>query len=57
MQFEELYANYWDKIYRLCLGYINNPDQAKDLAQETFIAAWKQLDNFRHEAGITGNTV
>ncbi|GAA4138442.1 sigma-70 family RNA polymerase sigma factor [Sphingobacterium kyonggiense] len=52
MQFEELYANYWDKIYRLCLGYINNPDQAKDLAQETFIAAWKQLDNFRHEASI-----
>lgn len=52
MDFEELYASYWDKIFRLCLGYLNNPDQAKDLAQETFIAAWQQYGNFRQEAQV-----
>lgn len=50
--FEELYNSYWDKIYRLCLGYSHNQDQAKDLTQETFIAAWKNLDKFRNESQI-----
>lgn len=50
--FEELYNSYWDKIYRLCLGYSHDQDQAKDLTQETFIAAWKNLDKFRNESQI-----
>ncbi|MCC9072768.1 RNA polymerase sigma factor [Flavobacterium sp. F-65] len=52
MAFEELYKLYWQKVFRLCMGYVNNYDIAQDLAQETFIIVWKKLDTFRNEASI-----
>ncbi len=52
MEFNELYEIYWDKIFRLCMGYVNDSDQAKDLAQETFITVWEKLSTFRNEANI-----
>jgi RNA polymerase sigma-70 factor (ECF subfamily) len=42
MDFEEIYALYSPQIYRVCMGYINDPDQAKDLTQETFISVWEK---------------
>ncbi|MCE3076639.1 RNA polymerase sigma factor [Chryseobacterium gwangjuense] len=52
MVFEEIYELYWQKIFRLCMGYVNNTDLAQDLAQETFIIVWQQLPKFRNESGI-----
>lgn len=52
MDFNKLYEEYWNKIYRLCMGYINDHDQAKDLAQETFITVWEKLSTFRNESSI-----
>ncbi|KMQ59451.1 RNA polymerase subunit sigma-24 [Chryseobacterium angstadtii] len=52
MVFEDIYELYWQKIFRLCMGYVNNSELAKDLAQETFIIVWRQLPNFRNESGI-----
>lgn len=52
MDFNKLYEEYWNKIYRLCMGYIYDHDQAKDLAQETFITVWEKLSTFRNEASI-----
>lgn len=52
MVFEEIYDTYWQKIFRLCMGYVNNSQLAQDLAQETFIIVWKQLPKFRNESGI-----
>lgn len=52
MIFEDIYELYWQKIFRLCMGYINDPDIAQDLAQETFIIVWQQLPKFRNESGI-----
>ena len=34
------------------MGYVNDHDLAKDLAQETFIIVWKQLPGFRNESAI-----
>ena len=51
--FEEIYNNYWQRIFRLCMGYVNDSDLAKDLAQETFIAVFKNLPEFRNEANIS----
>jgi RNA polymerase sigma-70 factor (ECF subfamily) len=34
------------------MGYVNDSDQAKDLAQETFITVWEKLSTFRNEANI-----
>lgn len=52
MVFEEIYERYWQKIFRLCMGYVNDTDLAQDLAQETFIIVWQQLPKFRNESGI-----
>lgn len=52
MIFEEIYKTYWQKIFRLCMGYTNDYDLAQDVAQETFIIVWQQLPKFRNEANI-----
>ncbi len=52
MTIEELYKTYWQKIFRLCMGYVNDFDSAKDLTQETFIIVWQQLPKFRGESNI-----
>ena len=53
MTFEEIYKTYWQKIFRLCLGYVNDYDLVQDMAQETFIIVWQQLPKFRNEANIS----
>ncbi len=52
MNFETIYNDYWQKVFRLCMGYVNDADAAKDLTQETFIKVWKQLSNFRNESSV-----
>lgn len=52
MIFEEIYKAYWQKVFRLCMGYVNDYDWAKDIAQETFITIWQQLSKFRNESSI-----
>jgi RNA polymerase sigma-70 factor (ECF subfamily) len=52
MEFEEIYKTYWQKIYRVCRGYLNDDDWAKDIAQDTFVAVWNQLHTFRNESAI-----
>jgi RNA polymerase sigma-70 factor, ECF subfamily len=52
MKFEEIYGIYWQKIFRLCMGYVNDPDWAKDIAQDTFVIVWQQLPKFRQEASV-----
>ncbi|MXV51941.1 sigma-70 family RNA polymerase sigma factor [Pedobacter sp. HMF7647] len=53
MAFEDLYKQYSPQIFRVCLGYTNNRDQAKDLVQETFVSVWKSLPGFRNESHIS----
>ena len=50
--FTSLYDAYWEKIVRLCLAYTGNYEQAKDLAQESFLKAWEHIEKFRDESAI-----
>lgn len=52
MQFDEIYKTYWQKVFRMCMGYVNDFEWAQDIAQETFIIVWKQFPNFRNESNI-----
>ncbi len=52
MTFEEIYKTFWQKVFRLCMGYVNDYDLAKDIAQETFITIWQQLPNYRNESEV-----
>ena len=51
--FEEIYNRYAPQIFRVCLGYTNDVDQAQDLVQETFISVWKNLPGFRNQSQIS----
>jgi len=53
MKFEEIYTLYWQKIYRLCRGYVNDDDWAKDIAQDTFVIVFNQLSTFRNESSVS----
>ena len=50
--FEGIYKNHWQKVFRLCMGYVNDIDLAKDLAQETFVIVLNKLPEFRNESKI-----
>ena len=52
MSFENVYNTYWSKVFRVCMGYVNDYAMAQDLAQETFITVWQQLRKFRNESSI-----
>jgi RNA polymerase sigma-70 factor, ECF subfamily len=44
----------WDrKIFALCFGMLAREDEARDAAQETFIAAYRNLARFRGEAKVS----
>lgn len=50
--FDEIYAMYAPQVFRVCMGYFNDPGQAKDITQETFIAVWQHLPSFRHQSQL-----
>lgn len=54
MNFENLYTVYSPKIFRVCLGYFNDADLAKDITQETFVTVFENLDKLKHADNVSG---
>jgi RNA polymerase sigma-70 factor (ECF subfamily) len=50
LAFSELVVRHKGRVFGLVSRFSRNTHQIEDLAQETFIQAWKQLGKFRHEA-------
>lgn len=51
--FAQLVRLHENKVYHLALRMCGNPEDATDVAQEAFLAAWRGLPNFRGEAGFS----
>ena len=51
--FAEIVRRWERKIFALCFGMLGREDEAKDAAQETFIAAYNNLSRFRGEAKVS----
>lgn len=51
--FGEIVKRWERKIFALCFGMLAREDDARDAAQETFIAAYRNLSNFRGEAKVS----
>ena len=51
--FGEIVRRWERKIFALCFGMLGREDEAGDAAQETFIAAYRNLGNFRGEAKVS----
>jgi RNA polymerase sigma-70 factor (ECF subfamily) len=50
--FDELMIRYERQIYRVCYRFVDNRDDAMDLAQEVFIKAFEHLATFRRESSL-----
>jgi RNA polymerase sigma-70 factor (ECF subfamily) len=50
--FDELMIRYERQIYRVCYRFVDNRDDAMDLAQEVFIKAFEHLPSFRKESSL-----
>ncbi|NWG86742.1 MAG: RNA polymerase sigma factor RpoE [Hydrogenophilaceae bacterium] len=50
--FELLVEKYWRKLNRLLSRMVRDPDEVEDIAQETFIKAYRALPQFRGDAAF-----
>jgi RNA polymerase sigma-70 factor (ECF subfamily) len=51
--FDRLVLRYQRDVYRLCYRYVNNHEDANDLAQEAFLKAWRAISRFRGESSFS----
>ena len=49
-EFDELFEQYSDRLYRLCFAITGNAPDAEDALQETFAAVHRGLGSFREQA-------
>ncbi|GAA4807939.1 RNA polymerase sigma-70 factor [Olivibacter ginsenosidimutans] len=45
--FEQLYRNYWQKVFGTCLYFIRDEEVAAELVQEIFKSLWERRANFQ----------
>jgi RNA polymerase sigma-70 factor (ECF subfamily) len=51
--FDPLVERYQRDIYRLCYRYVNDPQDANDMAQEVFLKAYRAIGRFRGESSFS----
>ncbi|MGB5177968.1 MAG: RNA polymerase sigma factor RpoE [Gammaproteobacteria bacterium] len=50
--FDVLVLKYQNKIIQLIYRYVHDPDEARDVAQDAFIKAYKAIDRFRGDSAF-----
>ena len=51
--FEQLLLEHQKNVYNLCYRMAGNPDDAMDLSQETFLRAWRCLDQYQFASAFS----
>jgi RNA polymerase sigma-70 factor (ECF subfamily) len=51
--FDGLVERYQRDIYRLCYRYVNDPQDAGDMAQEVFLKAYRAIGKFRGDSSFS----
>ena len=50
--FQELVCRYHQKVYMVIVGLLRNPDDAMDVAQETFFRAYRKITSFQGQSSF-----
>ena len=48
-QFEEIYHRHFAMVYRVCMSYLKNRDDAEDAAADVFLRLWRSGKTFQNE--------
>jgi len=51
--FKSIVENYQEKVRSTCFRFVNNHDDADDVAQEVFIQVYDSLSHFRNESQLS----
>lgn len=51
--FEKIYSDYYDTVYRYVLSLCKNETWADNITRDTFLKALKNIDNFRSECKLS----
>lgn len=51
--FRQLVNQHKDNVYNTCLGFLRNPHDAEDVAQEVFMKVFDSIHDFREEASLS----
>lgn len=50
--FKELVESRKDRVYNVCLGFLHQPEDADDVAQEVFIQVYESIPGFREDSKL-----
>lgn len=51
--FRELVENYKDMVYNTCYGFLQNKQDADDVAQEVFIKVYTNISSFKYQSKLS----
>jgi len=51
--FDVIVARHRRAVYQVCYRFVNNHEDASDLAQDAFVRAWRGLKNFKGESALS----
>lgn len=46
LNFDDIYNEYFNRVYKFCSYRVNNPEDAKDLASDIFVKIYKNINSF-----------
>jgi RNA polymerase sigma-70 factor, ECF subfamily len=50
--FQELVSRYHQKVYMVIIGLLRNPDDAMEVAQESFFRAYRKINSFQGQSSF-----
>ena len=51
--FKYLVESYQNKVFNTCLGLLQNPEEAEEIAQDVFIEVYKSIHSFRGDSKLS----